>query len=241
MGFCCREVMEQPPLPSEQWVPFKAALPMLHLFCSWWQLVSDFPVFIPTHKLFHPVFFPWSVVHRSERMAGWAPSSQTRSTHSSEFVKHLKPAANVSEPDLKLIRFHSQLLQEQSGLKNIYLETNSACQDTYWNTQITLNFFFPKCFYAVCFRFVQIFVFKHYTKHLFKQNWSCSAFSDFLPIKRKIANLAPWACWLIMFNSRYTAPTLHRGMVWHLEVAPSNLSCSNANHPATLGLHNFPH
>lgn len=60
------------------WTGNKLIFPELSLFCLWRQLVSDVPVFISTHEVFHPIF-SHPVRGRVPELAGWA-SSQPRSS-----------------------------------------------------------------------------------------------------------------------------------------------------------------
>lgn len=57
------------------------------LFCPWWQLTRNVPVFIWTQELFHPPFFPCTLEGEKESTAGWGSGSQPRSTHHRTF-KH---------------------------------------------------------------------------------------------------------------------------------------------------------
>lgn len=36
----------------------KLTVPKVSLFCLWWEIVSDFPVYIWTHEFFYPIFSP---------------------------------------------------------------------------------------------------------------------------------------------------------------------------------------
>lgn len=57
------------------------------VFCPWWQLTRNVPVFIWTQELFHPPFFPCTLEGGKESTAGRGSGSQPRSTHHCTF-KH---------------------------------------------------------------------------------------------------------------------------------------------------------